>query len=239
MYPFERFSDPAKRALALAQEEAERAGHNYIGTEHLCLGLVRSEDGLAARALERLGVSEDAVRSGLAAALGVESGRIGKDIIPTSRVKKVIEMAFEESRRGRRADVTTADILLALVSESHGLGAQVLAEIGVREADLRAELAALNLAGVKEEGGLRGAAFRRAERVREAQVLGEGARVLVHDPEPPHRLWEGRIIAVDQGAFVVEVPDRPLGVRVTVGPRLLHPVPGGPTFMCEYCRAHL
>ncbi len=239
MYPFERFSDPAKKALTLSQEEAERAGHHYIGTEHLALGLIRTADGLAAQALGRLGVQPDGLRSALKAAMQAESGGFTKDIIPTSRVKKVIEMSFQESQRGRRPEVTTGDMLIALVAEGQGLGAQALKSLGVREGDVRAELAALSVAGVKERhtGGGPPTTRRLADRMSATRPPVEGARVLVHEPEPPHRLWEGRVVSVDQDGFVIEVPDRPAGARLVAGARLLHPIPTGPTFMCEYCRA--
>ena len=240
MYPFERFSEAAKRVLVVAQEEADGAHASYIGTEHLLLAMLRVEEGLAAQVLIGLGVDETRVRAVIAIVL-VAGGLAEtiKQIIPTARVKKVIELAFEESRRGQRKEVTTGDMLVAIVLEGNGIAAHVLHELGVREVDVRAELGRLNLAGVRE-GGRGGARLqRRGAMVSESRPLGEGSRVLVHDAEPPHRLWEGRVVGVDRGAFVVEVPDRPGGDRVTVGTALLHPVPTGPTFMCRYCRAHL
>jgi ATP-dependent Clp protease ATP-binding subunit ClpA len=239
MYPFERFSDSAKRLLMLAQEEAESAQHSYIGTEHLLLAMLRAETGLAPQVLAALGVDEAKVRPAIDSVLGRDERIIVKQIIPTSRVKKVIEIAFDESRRGQRKDVTTGDLLLALVVEGHGIAAHVLKDLGVREVDVRAELGRLNVAGVREGGDGGARLHRRGAMVSESQPVGQGSRVLVHDSEPPHRLWEGRVVAVDQGVFVVEVPDRPGGDRVTVEMGLLHPVPTGPTFMCQYCRSHL
>src|SRR5581483_5378886 len=153
MYAFERFSDAAKKTLTLAQEEAERSHHSYIGTEHLLLGLMRNQDSLAAAVLANLGLEADTVRETIEAVLGRNERILVQRIIPTSRVKKVIEISFEESRRAQRADVTTGDMLVALIVEGDGVAAHVLHDLGVREAEVRAELAGLNVAGVKEEGG--------------------------------------------------------------------------------------
>src|SRR5580704_6654814 len=97
MYPFERFNEDAKRSLTLAQEEAERSHHSYIGTEHLLLGLLREGEGLAAKVLNNLGVEINKVRSTIESVLGRNERIIIQQIIPTSRVKKVIEISFEEA----------------------------------------------------------------------------------------------------------------------------------------------
>lgn len=235
MHAFERFSGAAKLTLTLAQEEAERAGHGHIGTEHLVLALRRDPESLAAQVLDALGVDEAQLREGLAAVLNWKPDVRVEKIVPTSRMKKVIEIAFDESTRARRSEVTTGDLLVAVVAEGEGLGAQALAGLGVRLADVRVELARLNLAGASERSS--GFRVRPAGRMAETRAIGEGTRVLVHDPEPPHRLWEGRVVAASEEGFEIEVPDRPAGTRVKVEPRLIHPIPSGPTFLCEYCRA--
>jgi ATP-dependent Clp protease ATP-binding subunit ClpC len=97
MYPFERFTERAKRVLTFAQEAAERAGHNYIGTEHLLLGLLRERDGLAARVLDSLGVEIETVRNTIQSVLGRQQPMIVQRIVPTSRLKKLIEISFEEA----------------------------------------------------------------------------------------------------------------------------------------------
>src|SRR5690242_1857902 len=100
MYPLERFTERAKKVLALAQQEAEQAGHSYIGTEHLLLALIREGSGLAARALGTLGVELDRTRAAIEAVLSdMEPSGPPSQIIPTARVKKVVELAFEEARR--------------------------------------------------------------------------------------------------------------------------------------------
>src|SRR5262249_6752632 len=97
MYPFERFTERAKKVLTLAQEEAERSKVSYIGTEHLLLALLREADGLAAHVLTSLGVDEEATRLTIENVLGQtpHPGSV-QVIVPTSRVKRVVELSFEE-----------------------------------------------------------------------------------------------------------------------------------------------
>ncbi len=140
MYPFERFSESAKRVLTLAQEEAERSRHSYIGTEHLLLGLMRDQDGLAARALQDLGLEIDKVRATIEAALHRSERVIIQQIIPTSRVKKVIEIAFEEARRMGSHYVGSEHLLLGLVIEGQGVAAHVLTDLGATRAKVQAEI---------------------------------------------------------------------------------------------------
>jgi hypothetical protein len=130
MYPFERFNEDAKQTLTLAQEEAERAHHSYIGTEHLLLGLMRVEKGTAARVLTKLGVSIGQVRKTIESVLGRNERILIQTIIPTSRVKTVIEIAFEEARKMNDRDVDTGHMLMALVIEGEGIAAHVLEDLG-------------------------------------------------------------------------------------------------------------
>ena len=117
MYPFERFTERAKKVLTLAQEEAERSHHSYIGTEHLLLGLLREGEGLAAKVLNNLGVEITKVRQTIESVLGRNERIIIQQIIPTSRVKKVIEISFEEARRMGHNYVGTEHLLLGLLIE--------------------------------------------------------------------------------------------------------------------------
>jgi hypothetical protein len=130
MYPFERFNEDAKRTLTLAQEEAERSHHSYIGTEHLLLGLLRNESSTAYRVLTDLGISIEQVRKTIASVLGQNERIQIQQIIPTSRVKTVIEISFEEARKMGRSDVDTGHLLKALVIEGEGIAAHVLADLG-------------------------------------------------------------------------------------------------------------
>jgi flavin reductase (DIM6/NTAB) family NADH-FMN oxidoreductase RutF len=138
MYPFERFGDDGKLALQMAQEEAARAQHSYIGTEHLLLGLLRVQDGVAPKVLADLGVNIGAVRKALTSILGASDRALSQGIIPTSRVKKVIEMAFEEARRMGHGHVSTGHMLLALVVEGEGIAAHVLKDLGATRDVVRA-----------------------------------------------------------------------------------------------------
>jgi ATP-dependent Clp protease ATP-binding subunit ClpA len=140
MYPFERFNERAKKVLTLAQEEAERSHHSYIGTEHILLGLLRVQEGLAAKALARLGVEIDGVRSTIESVLGRNERLIIQQIIPTSRVKKVIELAFEEARRMGNNYVGTEHLLLGLLVEGEGIAAHVLDDLGAPLEKVRSEI---------------------------------------------------------------------------------------------------
>jgi ATP-dependent Clp protease ATP-binding subunit ClpC len=130
MYPYERFTERAKKVLTLAQEEAERAHYSYIGTEHLLLGLLREGEGLAARVLNNLGVEIGKVRQTIESILGRDERIIVQQIIPTSRVKKAIEISFEEARRMGHNYVGTEHILLGLLIEGEGIAAHVLKDLG-------------------------------------------------------------------------------------------------------------
>ncbi|HUE66997.1 MAG TPA: Clp protease N-terminal domain-containing protein [Candidatus Acidoferrum sp.] len=133
LYPFERFTEGAKGVLSLAQEEAERSHHSYIGTEHLLLGLLRQRDTTAADVLRELGIDIDAVRATIASVLGRDERIIIQQTIPTSRVKKVIEIAFDEAGRRAQQFVEPGHILAALVIEGEGIAAHVLADMGATQ----------------------------------------------------------------------------------------------------------
>ncbi len=140
MYPFERFTERAKKVLTLAQEEAERSHHSYIGTEHLLLGLLREGEGLAAKVLGNLGVEIGKVRQTIESVLGRNERIIIQQIIPTSRVKKVIEISFEEARRMGNNYVGTEHLLLGLLIEGEGIAAHVLEDLGANLEKVRAEI---------------------------------------------------------------------------------------------------
>jgi ATP-dependent Clp protease ATP-binding subunit ClpA len=132
MYPFERFNEDAKRALTLAQEEAERSHHSYIGTEHLLLGLLRVEKGTAFRVLTSLGIAIEQVRKTIESVLGRNERIIIQQIIPTSRVKTVIEISFEEARQMGHSEVDTGHMLMGLMIEGEGIAAHVLEDLGAK-----------------------------------------------------------------------------------------------------------
>jgi ATP-dependent Clp protease ATP-binding subunit ClpC len=122
MGPFDRFNDRAKRVLALAQDEAIRFNHNYIGTEHLLLGLVREGEGVAARVLDSLGVELSKVRTAVEFIIGRgDSTTSPSEITLSPRTKKVIELAIDEARKLGHSHVGTEHLLLGLVREGEGI----------------------------------------------------------------------------------------------------------------------
>jgi ATP-dependent Clp protease ATP-binding subunit ClpC len=129
-YPFERLTTDAQLTLQLAQEEAERSRRSYIGTEHILLGLLRLERGTAHRSLTELGVTLGSVREMIEATLGPGGPKGPKQIIPTSLVKRVIEIAFEESRRMGRDSVHSGHLLSGLAIEGEGIASHVLKDLG-------------------------------------------------------------------------------------------------------------
>jgi ATP-dependent Clp protease ATP-binding subunit ClpC len=152
LYPFERFTERAKKVLTLAQEEAERSHHSYIGTEHLLLGLLREGEGLAAKVLNNLGIEINKVRATIESVLGRNERIIIQQIIPTSRVKKVIEISFEEARRMGNNYVGTEHLLLGLLIEGEGIAAHVLEDLGASLEKVRGEIdRLLHESGLEEE----------------------------------------------------------------------------------------
>jgi ATP-dependent Clp protease ATP-binding subunit ClpC len=127
---FERFTDRARRVVVLAQEEARELGHNYIGTEHLLLGLIREREGIAARALETLGIRLDAVRREVREIIGKGSGMPSGHIPFTPRAKKVLELSLREAQQLGHNYIGTEHILLGLIREGDGVAAQVLVKLG-------------------------------------------------------------------------------------------------------------
>ena len=126
-----RFTQRARHTIVQAQEEARAAGHDYIGTEHLLLGLLHEPDALAARAIEAQGVSLDQVRTGVTAVLG-PAGQAPSGHIPfTPRAKKVRELTIREALRLGHGYVGTEHILLGLLAEEEGLAAEALNGLGV------------------------------------------------------------------------------------------------------------
>jgi ATP-dependent Clp protease ATP-binding subunit ClpC len=137
---FDKFTERAKKVLVLAQEEAQRFNHNYIGTEHLLLGLVREGEGIAAKVLSNLGVELQKVRSAVEFIIGRGDRMVIGDISLTPRAKKVIELAVEEARRLNHNYIGTEHLLLGLVREGEGIAAGVLESLGVNLEKVRAQV---------------------------------------------------------------------------------------------------
>jgi len=127
---FERFTDRARRVVVLAQEEARMLDHNYIGTEHILLGLIREGEGVAARALESLGISLEAVRQQVVEVIGQGQQAPSGHIPFTPRAKRVLELSLRESRQLGHNYIGTEHILLGLLREGEGVAAQVLVRLG-------------------------------------------------------------------------------------------------------------
>jgi ATP-dependent Clp protease ATP-binding subunit ClpC len=127
---FERFTDRARRVVALAKEEAKRLKHSYIGTEHILLGLLREGEGVAAKALESLGISLDAVRQQVEEIIGQGQQEPSGHIPFTPRAKKVLELSLRESEQLGHDHIGTEHILLGLLREGDGVAAQVLVKLG-------------------------------------------------------------------------------------------------------------
>src|SRR5580700_2497451 len=127
---FERFTDRARRVVVLAQEEARTLNHNYIGTEHILLGLIREGDGVAAKALESLGISQEVVRQQVEEIIGQGQHAPSGHIPFTPRAKKVLGLALSESKALDHHYIGTEHILLGLIREGDGVAAQVLVKLG-------------------------------------------------------------------------------------------------------------
>jgi ATP-dependent Clp protease ATP-binding subunit ClpC len=144
---FERFTDQARKVLMLAQEEARLANHNYIGTEHILLGLIREGDGVAAKALESLGVSLDAVREKTGEGAG--PGPPATATPPfTPRAKKVLELSLREALRLGHNYIGTEHLLLGLAREGEGGGAQMLVSLGASLSQVRQKVIELLSGGM-------------------------------------------------------------------------------------------
>src|SRR5689334_15847745 len=137
---FDKFTERARKVLTLANEEAQRFNHNYIGTEHILLGLVREGDGVAARVLANLGIELHKVRSAVEFIIGRGDHLVMGEIGLTPRAKKVIELAVDEARRLNHHYIGTEHLLIGLVREGEGIAAGVLESLGVSLEKVRMEV---------------------------------------------------------------------------------------------------
>ncbi len=150
---FEKFSERARRVLSLAQEEAQRFNHNYIGTEHVLLGLVRETDGVAAKVLTNLGVELSKVRSAVEFIIGRGERSTPGEIGLTPRAKKVIELAVDEARRLNHHYIGTEHLLIGLMREGEGVAAGVLESLGVSLDKIRGETSRILTQTVQQTQG--------------------------------------------------------------------------------------
>ncbi len=165
---FERFTERARKVVVLAQEEARHFNHNYIGTEHLLLGLLREDEGVAARALGSLNVTLDEVREQVESIVGYGEEGTGGQAPFTPRSKKVLELALREALQLGHNYIGTEHILLGLVRESEGVAARVLSNLGVDPDKVRREVVRM-LGGGRSQRGRGGAAAEGGGRGAEAK----------------------------------------------------------------------
>ncbi len=137
---FERFTDRARRVVVLAQEEARMLNHNYIGTEHILLGLIREGEGVAAKALESLGISQEAVRQQVGEIVGPGQHAPSGHIPFTPRAKKVLELSLREALQLGHNYIGTEHILLGLIGGGEGVAAQVLVKLGADLSGVRQQV---------------------------------------------------------------------------------------------------
>src|SRR6266545_4202577 len=147
---FERFTDRARRVVVLAQEEARMLNHNYIGTEHILLGLIHEGEGVAAKALESLGIALEGVRQQVEEIIGQGQHAPSGHIPFTPRAKKVLELSLREALQLGHNYIGTEHILLGLIREGEGVAAQVLVKLGADLNRVRQQVLQL-LSGYQKE----------------------------------------------------------------------------------------
>jgi ATP-dependent Clp protease ATP-binding subunit ClpC len=140
---FERFTEPARLVVVFAQEEARTLNHNYIGTEHLLLGLLRQEDTLAARALALLDVTLEEVRARVAHIIGQGEEAVAGQMPFTPRAKKVLELALREAISLGHKWIGTEHVLLGLARENEGVASRILLDLGADAETLRNQVVAM------------------------------------------------------------------------------------------------
>ncbi len=223
---FERFTDQARRVLVLAQEEARSLRHDFIGTEHMLLGLVREGGSLGARALADLGVTLDAARARVMEKIGPAPGPAGDpaDDPPfTPRAKKVLELSLREALQLGHSHIRAEHILLGLVREAEGVAAQVLVELGAQLSEVRHKVIEMLLEDAT-------AGHLDQPLVEDTDTPSTGGQVAAETPPPaspgdPPRCPHCRAGLADQAAY------RTLSVPADAEHAELH------TFGVVYCRA--
>ena len=134
---FDRFTEQARRALKLAEEEAHRHHHGYIGTEHLLLGVMAEPDGIAAQAVAELGIGLEGARQEMQKIVGQEEQSGSTEIGLTPRAKQAIVASVNEATRLRHGYIGTEHLLLGLMSDEHSVSARICESLGVAPADMR------------------------------------------------------------------------------------------------------
>jgi ATP-dependent Clp protease ATP-binding subunit ClpA len=192
---FERFTDRARRVVVLAQEEARMLNHNYIGTEHILLGLAHEGEGVAAKALEALDIHLEAVRQQVEEIIGKGQHAPSGHIPFTPRAKKVLELSLRESLQLGHDYIGTEHILLGLIREGEGVAAHVLVRLGADLNRVRAEVIKLVHGGHGE-----------AERAVGGRPSPAIREVLLRDVQSALRSIEKRLTAIERHLGMTERP---------------------------------
>ncbi|MDX6426085.1 MAG: ATP-dependent Clp protease ATP-binding subunit ClpC, partial [Gaiellaceae bacterium] len=170
---FERFTERARQVVVLAQDEARALKHNYIGTEHILLGLLREEEGLAARVLESLDITVEEVRAQVARIVG-QGDEVTTGQIPfTPRAKKVLELALREALSLGHNYIGTEHILLGLVRENEGVAARILLDFDADAEKIRNEIIRMLSGPGRRQGGAAGGA---SEKGKSSKLLDQFGR---------------------------------------------------------------
>jgi hypothetical protein len=180
---FERFTDRARRVVVLAQEEARGLNHDYIGTEHILLGLIHEREGVAARALTELGISLEGARNQVVAEIGHGKQAPGGHIPFTPRAKKVLELSLREALQLGHNYIGTEHILLGLIREGEGVAAQVLVTLGASLERVRQQVVQLLAdAGAAQAEQVTGGPVRISQQAVTAMVAGGPGVYQEHEP---------------------------------------------------------
>ena len=168
---FERFTERARQVVVLAQDEARALKHNYIGTEHILLGLLREEEGLAARVLESLDITVEEVRAQVARIVG-QGDEVTTGQIPfTPRAKKVLELALREALSLGHNYIGTEHILLGLVRENEGVAARILLDFDADAEKIRNEIIRMLSGPGRRQGGTPGRLGREGQELEAARPV--------------------------------------------------------------------
>lgn len=208
---FERFTDRARRVVVAAQDEARLLGHNHIGSEHLLLGLLDVQGGVAVQVLESAGITAEAARVQVGKIAGTEKKPPRGPIPFTPRAKKILELSLREALEQRKSYIGTEHILLAVMRDADGLGAQVLRQLGgslpaLRQRALEAGRTATPEAAAEEDSGP-------ASRPWNWQLAPEPGRVPSLQPQSA-AVFRGLLASFDQRLANIE---RHLGITAEEG----------------------
>ncbi|MCB8932267.1 MAG: ATP-dependent Clp protease ATP-binding subunit [Chthonomonadaceae bacterium] len=178
---WQRFTERARKVVFYAQEEAQKFGEGYVSTEHLLLGLVRESDSVAARVLEKLGVSLNKIRAEVEKQLPRGDARPSQDMTLTPRAKRVIDLAYDEARNLNNNYIGTEHLLLGLIREGDGLAGRVLAKLGVELERARREVMALQDTETQSKPGGRSSSHGAATKTQTLDEFGRDLTELARD----------------------------------------------------------